>query len=575
MAVPLAVDSLEFSVMRVLGNYVTSKEARSLCLAGDFTRYKLAAKLVAEGGYARPIDFAYDYMCTSLLKKWTGWTSSADKAQKALDSWKAAEKQCYNTNLRLEDEILRGKDPRVLHFVSEVQRKIDHVLGPFRLYKASQHCRWSNGATTLTRRGATVQEKTSAPIAVTRSALTHLKNEIEHDPRWAQSLIGHRPAGPFSLLRLNFEVVEWSRWMTVPKNAEIDRVIKAPVAGNAFLQQGVGRYIRSRLKRFGVDLDDQSINQRGAASALTEGLATLDLSMASDTVSCSLVWLLLPIQWFCYLDDLREKWTQFPDGSKVRLQKFSSMGNAYTFELESLIFWAISDTARELRSSSVSPRVYGDDIIVHQTDAPTVIEWLEWAGFSVNKEKSFLQGPFFESCGEQFYNGYRVTPPYQKEVARVNSEIIRFANRLTRWWMEHEELLDTDKSTALLTAASMIASCWKGRKMPLVPYGDDGFICDRSELAPVDRNHGFRCLVYRYIPQVQSDDIIVVDQYGVARLTSLSYLSLKLRDPRNSYSDRFGRVERVLSGGIWRLTKAWIPDWEPLVEIQEDLVPLA
>lgn len=565
MQSPNAVDCVELEVLRVLSEHVTLPSARTLCSSLVFADYIRASQQVAEANYERPIDFAYDYAVTSLLQKWVGWNSGIDLKSTALASWKAAELQCQVSNERLENSILRGKDPRVLHFVSEVQRKIDRVLGPFRLYEAMRRSRWSNGATALTSRGATVQEKTSAPIAVTHRARRYLRVEIENDPRWAESLIGHRPAGPFSILPSVFTLVEWSRWLTVPKNAKTDRCIAAEPAGNAFLQQGVGRYIRERLKRFGVNLDDQSINQRGAASALSNGLATLDLRAASDSVSRSLVWLLLPVSWACYLDDLRTHYTKLPDGSKVHLQKFSSMGNAYTFELESLVFWAISATTQEFEKSSISPIVYGDDIIVGQEYAPQTIEWLEWFGFQVNTEKSFLSGPFFESCGEQFHSGLRVTPPYQKRKAETNSEVVRFANRLTRWWTEHECSLDDDKSIAVLTCISLISFAWKGRHLPLVPYGDDGFVAARSELGPVDKNHGFHCSVYRFIPRAQSDDVIVVDKFGIARLTSTGYLALSLRDPSNSYTDRFGRVERVVRGGIWRLTKAWIPDWEPVL----------
>lgn len=560
-------DRLEIAVMRSLSKHVSRKEIRVALLAGNFESYQQAEKLRSAASYeGSPSVYAYDYLCTSLLSKWKGWSTGSELSEVALRSWSAAESKCASTNRAIRDLRLRGKDPRVLHFISEVQRKIDLVLGPFRLFEATRRSRWSNGATLLTKRGATVHQKMTEPLAVSARALPYLRNEIAHDPHWFHALTGRYPDGPVSLLPSVFEVREDNRWLTVPKNAKTDRCIAAEPAGNAFLQQGVGRYIRDRLKRFGVDLDDQSINQRLCREALARSLATLDLSAASDSISLELVWLLLPPAWACYLDDLRCKYSSFPDGSKVRLEKFSSMGNAYTFELESLLFWAIADTANVCGSDRVVS-VYGDDIIVNAEASDALTEWLEFFGFSVNRDKSFTAGAFYESCGLHCFLGIDVTPVYQKEVVNGNHDLVRFANRLIRWQAKHEDFLTDEQNTALLCAISMIMIHHRGR-VPLVPQGDDGYNAPRSALGRYCANRGYHCDVLRFVPKTRDDNVILVDGFGIARCTGTSYLSQKLRDPAVLNNSPQGRVEVTAMGGMWCLSKAWImPDWNTYTSV--------
>jgi len=65
---------------------------------------------------------------------------------------------------------------------------------------------------------------------------------------------------------------------------------------------------------------------------------------------------------------------------------------------------------RELMALSGSVRVFGDDIIVPVDMVQTVMEGLEAFGLKVNREKSFWNGKFRESCGGDFYDGEWVTP---------------------------------------------------------------------------------------------------------------------------------------------------------------------
>lgn len=196
---------------------------------------------------------------------------------------------------------------------------------------------------------------------------------------------------------------ESNRHALVPKSLKTDRNISIEPRWNIFIQKGVGAHLRKRLLRVGIDLNDQSRNQLLAQiGSLDDSYSTIDLERASDCLSREVVSLLLPIDWYVFLDNIR---THKTNGCAT--EKFSSMGNGFTFELESLIFYAIIHVC-----GSFSGSVYGDDIIVERALAPRVMSVLRALGFTPNQSKTFIAGPFKESCGEDFIYGERVRPVY-------------------------------------------------------------------------------------------------------------------------------------------------------------------
>jgi hypothetical protein len=169
------------------------------------------------------------------------------------------------------------------------------------------------------------------------------------------------------------KLVKGNSIITVPKNYKTDRTIAKEPCMNIYIQKGIGRCIRKRLKRVGIDLDDQKRNQEGARIGSLDGsLATIDLSMASDTVALELVSFLLPNDWWWALEQCRSPVGVLPSGELVAYQKISSMGNGFTFELESLLFWAICQqvACSNINETDCRILVYGDDIVV-PTDQAT------------------------------------------------------------------------------------------------------------------------------------------------------------------------------------------------------------
>lgn len=239
--------------------------------------------------------------------------------------------------------------------------------------------------------------------------------------------------GPGSKAICSIKYVEGNEMFTVPKDATIDRVACKEPDVNMYLQKGVGNYIRRQLRKFGINLNDQSRNQRLAREgSITGQLATVDLSSASDSVTTSLVEILLPPLWYSLLDTLRSPITRVR-GEDHANEMFSSMGNGFTFELESLIFWAIARAVAYFENSPGVVSVYGDDIILPADCYPSLEYAMKVLGFKVNPKKSFSTGPFRESCGGHYYNGLDITPFYLRKPIDRLTDLIQACNQIRLW----------------------------------------------------------------------------------------------------------------------------------------------
>jgi hypothetical protein len=199
----------------------------------------------------------------------------------------------------------------------------------------------------------------------------------------------------------------------VPKTAKTFRSIAVEPLGNGYLQKGTDLLLRKYLKRVGIDLSDQTLNQelarQGSANDTAENpFCTIDLKSASDSISIGLVQELLPPSWFNFLNRIRSP-SYLLNGHEYRSEKFCTMGNGFCFPLETLIF-AAACHAVNAGQPSVDFSVYGDDIIVRRDKYDALLLLLRRIGFLPNNRKSFREGPFRESCGANWYAGEDVTP---------------------------------------------------------------------------------------------------------------------------------------------------------------------
>jgi len=380
--------------------------------------------------YCTAWSFHRDYICGEFLSKYKGLNTGLDTKAVALQKFATAESSCKEANIRIRESKLRGFSPRVEAVIFTAQRKIASLLGE---YNSSwlDMCKWGPGATfSLKGMEANLENKIREdPLSITAAALPYFRRVISDDYAWLRSR-GIDADGPCCIVR-GLSVTKGCRVTTVSKNAKTDRTIAIEPTANQFLQGGVGNFFRRRLLRVGIDLNDQRPNQMGAQAALVEGLATVDLKAASDTVSMELVFLLLPVDWALLLDSLRSKYYKLGDKFE-HFEKFSTMGNGFTFELETLLFWALSSAVLEVEGLKGRSLVYGDDIILPDKAMPLLLESFAAVGLTVNPDKTHYGGQFFESCGKHYFGGSDVTPIYQKEVPDVLEELYRLANRIRR-----------------------------------------------------------------------------------------------------------------------------------------------
>jgi hypothetical protein len=543
---------LEKAVLAAVCGNIDSDVARQVRKSLEENDDKsLLAIDIEPGNYETAISFSEDYLISSFLSKWKGLKTGINTREAAISSWLAGEQECRRTNKRLRRALQgTGKPHRLaLDLIFEVQRQIERVVGPCPPDDIFARSRWSGGATFDSRRGAPFTDKMANSPSVTIAGKLAFQRLIQEDYHWQAALIG--ADGPCCLLSIPSTVVEGSRYLTVPKNAKTERSINAEPKGNAFMQQSIGQFIRLRLKRFGVDLDDQSVNQEYARNACLLDLATLDLRGASDSISIELIFALLPIEWALLLDSLRSKTTK-RDGVWERLEKFSSMGNAFTFELESLIFWAI------LRA--VLPKedhhwigVYGDDLIVPSTQVRKVRAALRFFGFSLNDQKSHWEGPFRESCGKHYFWSMDVTPTFQKEVVGEQlHEVIRLANRLVRWALRcGEGFYDgrIRKAWRIVFDFGRRLSYARNEPVPMIPLtspDDDGFIVPLDWFNGKWDKHGtITCNVYVYVSRLKP----LQEDFAYA---------YKLRVPQYSNAHPKGWA-MYSAGGHWVFRKRKIP----------------
>lgn len=360
--------------------------------------------------------------------------SPAVRRERAITKWLACEELNRSTNVRLmmhSDEdflfLSKGTFPVYVPEVISVARGfIADTIGelvPWDELKGS----FSGGASTSVRRGlGTIARKYQEGTDITEDAIRHFLR-LSYSDVWAPR---------------DFTVVQGNVLFTVPKTSLIDRCAAKEPDYNMFVQKSIGDYIRRCLKRKGINLNDQSVNQRLAREgSLYNTLATLDLSSASDSVTTQLVLLLIPDEWFDFMNDVRSKYTVI-DGVPHLNEMFSSMGNAFTFELESLIFWALTRACAFLTHSKGRISVYGDDIICPVGLQDAVLSTLEYCGFRVNVKKTFFDGPFRESCGAHWYNGYDITPFYIRKVPVDVSDWIHLLNSLRKWAQDTGNVCD-------------------------------------------------------------------------------------------------------------------------------------
>lgn len=380
--------------------------------------------------YLDRISYLDDAQAVKFLAKYPFKSPLLDPRQAAITTFNQCEATC-----EVENEFWMAYNARLVSLIPwferiafRVQQIITEILGDFPVQEWLDCCRFGPGTTAFSAvPKPSDADKLALDPTVTVEFYPYAEAFLAEFPGWTDALTfgGSYP--------LRVHVVQGGKHTTVLKKATTDRNIETQPTVNMFAQLGLGLMIRRRLREHaGIDLDHgQDRNREFARKGSLYGtFATKDLRNASDTICKMLPIVLVENEgWRKALCITRTATIRMAGEDSFReLHRFSAMGNGYTFELETLIFYAIARAC----TPKGTVLAYGDDLIVPTYASGDVSRALTMFGFTVNETKSFDSGPFRESCGADWFEG-QISRPFQLENEVTNvPEVISLANGLAR-----------------------------------------------------------------------------------------------------------------------------------------------
>jgi len=332
-----------------------------------------------------------------------------------------------NAALKALSELTVDFSDPTLEKIRIARNCISSILGDITTDEWYNRCKNSGGVSLgVPFMDTSNEQKFKCPITVTQRVKPLFDDYLNFDSSLKLAIQDLNGLPAFADDR--YDVVEASRATTVPKTDSKRRMIAIEPTGNMYFQQGLMSLMYGRMRSFGLNVRRLPSSHTSLAwqSSITGSLSTIDWSSASDTVAYELVRLLMPTRWFMRLDMVRCTHMTV-DGQKVPLNMFSTMGNATTFPIETLIFYALAvahiDYENRLpgwknsrlvclhRGRYKDVSVFGDDCILPTPYADSYVDLMESVGFIPNRDKTCIGGPGFrESCGGDYLLGYNVRP---------------------------------------------------------------------------------------------------------------------------------------------------------------------
>jgi hypothetical protein len=392
---------------------------------------------------------AMSSLALSLLKKFHNDEHNEERDNKALALFLECNERCrIQTQLvprRLDEEYVIGELKSILWDffnppISSSSKRSEPLL--LNLSDIASHFSLGSGSNIGASSTDFYTKYVTSTMSYTDPALPILfRHAISGDNLWTG-------IENFRSNKYGTEMVRGNRLSFVPKSRVISRTICTEPLLNMFFQKGIGGVLEGRLKEVsGINLSKQPDKNATLARIGSESgkFGTIDLSSASDSISISLLREILPSEAVSWLLRCRSPLTILPDGQEIELHMISSMGNGFTFPLQTMIFSCLVRAVYRICGINIThPRgqslgnygVFGDDIIVDSRAYDLTCRCLSVLGFTVNSDKSFNEGLFRESCGHDFYCGYNVRGVYLKTLLDAN-DVYSAINRLNRWSATH------------------------------------------------------------------------------------------------------------------------------------------
>lgn len=300
----------------------------------------------------------------------------------------------------------------------------------------------------------------SSTLTSTSRALgIHYRGYVWNYPEWSNAE---------TIRQANYgesKIVEGSKIVFVPKNDKISRMICSEPTLNMFYQLGLGTILERRLRSFfGIDLSLQpDINRAlAASSSVDQQWATIDLESASDSLAVGLAKEVLPSEVWSLVKLLRSPLSSYK-GRAIPLHMISTMGNGFTFPLQTVLFASMVKAVYLTLGLKDSVHVFGDDIVVRKDAVHRLMRGLSLMGCVVNPLKSFSEGPFRESCGCDYFNGINIRGVFPSSL-QCDQDWYTFANGLNEF--------SARTGVILQSLMNFVVSQIKGRILRVPPTAD-------------------------------------------------------------------------------------------------------
>lgn len=375
---------------------------------------------VRPADYLSPWAFHKDSQAVALFSKNESVVPSVNLEEKAVEDFYEIERQNKERNLNYSAIAIEKAE--LLH---KVRRNVKILLTsdiPRSMFEGSMPIFGPGSTSSCSGKETTYLHKVQAKPECTSQCIDF----IEYVTRGS---IARHPD--------DYVEVKGNVFFTVPKNFKTRRHCCVEPHLNTWYQRCIGLAMKQRLKEANYMLEHvPEINAANLKFSATE-YATLDLKQASDTIYKKIVEDVFPPTWYHHMNRARSHYTSV-NGSWHHNEKFSSMGNGFTFEMETILFLAIvrSVVPQKLWCKCT---VFGDDIMCPVAYADGVAKALEGLQFIINKDKTFVDGDFKESCGVDvwLYNGVSVNvrPIYlrnlQIEDLKKRYALVNFIHRIS------------------------------------------------------------------------------------------------------------------------------------------------
>lgn len=447
---------------RVVVQDVSPGEVIALVLRELTTRYSSFCNFGPEAKLAERGDYYLAYLLvqekcsaiaeTSAERVWVKAQAQAcfkkvydpavDRWAAAKASWFADERTVGRTNRKIRAMIARyRKGQKPLPYEREIVRTrefLQFTFGSHPDLKEIAQLAHNGPGSTVDVSGSAVHygvkrtslSCTSAAMELASDAMSYDKAawvDLGMDPTYAHLETAQEGFRRVAREAISSQLVSADKLLFVFKGIDSLRSIGAQPTLNVALQLGTDVVMKRALARVSVDLSDQSWNQHLARYGSErweedDPYCTLDKSSASNLVARELIGMTFPAGWALLLNKLRVSQYVAPKefgGGTFTYEMYAGMGNGTTFSVESALFAALAYASSDAAdvTSFIRKRefaVYGDDVILRRAHARRYMALAQYLGFRFNTKKTFLEGPFRESCGADFWKGVNVRPAYVK-----------------------------------------------------------------------------------------------------------------------------------------------------------------